>query len=116
MSYQLDRLPQKVLPNNLLVKVVDKNEELSQTTDSGLILAYNEEQKIKSRLTEVEVILVPSCIRTQTGITQVDESITVGSIVYAYHPSLHDEIEVDGVIYYYLRYEDIFAVGGNKND
>ena len=112
MSYKLSSLPRKVLPNNLLVKIVDKNEELSQVTESGIILEYNESQKTKSRLTEVEVILVPSYIRTQTNITSVEENITVGSIVYAYHPSLHDEIEVNGEVYYYLRYEDIFAVGG----
>ena len=60
MGYKLSSLPRKVLPNNLLVKVVDKKEELSQVTASGIILEYNEDQQTKSRLTAVEVILVPS--------------------------------------------------------
>lgn len=113
MSYKLDTLPSKVLPNNLLVKIVDKKESLSQTTDSGLILEYSDDQRSKSRLTEVEVILIPSYIRTPTSIAPVDESIVEGCMVYAYYPSLHDEIEVDGVSYYYLRYEDVVAIGGN---
>ena len=113
MSYKLDSIPRKVLPNNLLVKVVDEKEKLSQVTDSGIILEYNEDQKTKSRLTEVEVILIPSYIRTQTNIAPVDENITIGCTVLSYYPSLHDEIEVDGVSYFYLRYEDIVAIGGN---
>lgn len=114
--YKLERLPKKVLPNNLLVKIIDKDEDPEKVTDSGIVLKFNDSQKRKARLTEVEVVLVPNYVRTENGTSPLDSIICKGCTVLAYHPSLHNPIEVDGVVYYYLRYEDVFALGGKVNE
>lgn len=110
MSHVLDKLPSKVLPNNLIVKVIDKNEDKEQVTESGIILSVNNDQKNKGRLVEVKVVRVPPYQRLPDRVVGLDRNLYEGAKCYVYHPSLTEEFSVGDQNYYFCRIEDVLLV------